>query len=76
MSFNEKGEAIDGRLQSDRPWVVKIQPAYILPWGTMAGAEIDIEAGSADDLGGHLHGRPGLRVRPQRPRQLADVTPT
>ena len=45
MSFNEKGEAIDGRLQSDRPWVVKIQPAYILPWGTMAGAEIDIEAG-------------------------------
>ena len=45
MSFNEKGKPIDGNLQSDRPWVVKIQPAYILPWGTMAGAEIDVEAG-------------------------------
>ena len=45
MSFNEKAKPIDGSLQSDRPWVLKIQPAYILPWGTMAGAEIDVEAG-------------------------------
>jgi len=45
MSFNEKAQPIDGKLQSDRPWVLKIQPAYILPWGTMAGAEIDVESG-------------------------------
>jgi hypothetical protein len=45
MSFDQHAKPIDGRLQSDRPWVVKIQPAYMLPWGTMAGAEIDVEAG-------------------------------
>ena len=25
--------------------VLKMQPSYILPWGTMAGAEIDVESG-------------------------------
>jgi hypothetical protein len=45
MSFDQTAKPINGNLQSDRPWVVKIQPAYILPWGTMAGAEIDVEAG-------------------------------
>ena len=45
MSFDANAKPIDGKLQSDRPWVLKIQPAYILPWGTMAGAEIDVESG-------------------------------
>ncbi len=45
MSFDQSGNAINGRLQSDRPWVLKFQPAYMLPWGTMASAEIDVMAG-------------------------------
>jgi hypothetical protein len=45
MSFDQNAKPVYGRLQSDRPWVVKIQPAYILPWGTQAGAEIDVESG-------------------------------
>jgi outer membrane receptor protein involved in Fe transport len=45
MSFDQTGKVLDGRLQSDRPWVFKLQPAYRLPWGTMAGAEIDVMAG-------------------------------
>jgi hypothetical protein len=45
LSFDQKVHTTYGRLASDRPYVVKIQPAYILPWGTMAGAEIDVESG-------------------------------
>ena len=45
MSYDQTGKAVYGRLESDRPYQIKIQPAYILPWGTMAGAEIDVESG-------------------------------
>jgi len=45
MSFDQNGKPVYGVLQSDRPYVLKIQPAYVLPWGTQAGAEIDVESG-------------------------------
>jgi hypothetical protein len=45
MSFDQRAQAISGDLQSDRPWVFKLQPLYRLPWGTMAGAEIDVMSG-------------------------------
>src|SRR5262249_44855736 len=46
MSFDQTGAPTYGRLQSDRPFVFKLQPGYILPkFGTMVGAEIDVESG-------------------------------
>jgi len=46
MSFDQSVSPVYGRLQSDRPWQLKVQPIYILPWGTQAGAEIDVESGN------------------------------
>jgi hypothetical protein len=45
MAFDQTGKPVYGRLESDRPYQIKIQSAYILPWGTMAGVEIDVESG-------------------------------
>jgi len=45
MSFDQNGKPVFGLLPSDRLYVVKIQPGYLLPWGTQAGAEIDFMSG-------------------------------
>ena len=45
LSFDQTGKPVYGLLASDRPFQLKLQPAYILPWGTQVGAEIDVESG-------------------------------
>lgn len=37
MAFNQTGKANYGRLQSDRPLQIKVQGAYVMPWGTQVG---------------------------------------
>jgi hypothetical protein len=45
MSFDQKGNVIDGRLQSDRPYQFKFQGSYITPWGTSVGVNFSAQSG-------------------------------
>jgi hypothetical protein len=38
MSYDANNQAVFGRLQTDRPHVVKMQATYDFPWGTTVGA--------------------------------------
>lgn len=45
-SFDARGRAVFGRLQTDRPHVWKAQATYDLPWGTMVGTDYVLETGT------------------------------
>lgn len=45
MSFTQSGEANIGRLGTDRPHQVKVQAAYVLPWGTNVGLNQFLQSG-------------------------------
>lgn len=45
MSYDAKGQAVYGRLQTDRPHVFKLQGVYDFKWGTTVGANWFVESG-------------------------------
>ena len=45
LSFDEKGNVVNGRLNTDRPVVFKLQGVYTLPWGTNIGLNFFAENG-------------------------------
>lgn len=46
MSFDQTGQPVYGRLQTDRPHVLKLRPTYELPWGTGIGVNYFLESGT------------------------------
>lgn len=44
--YNQDGQAVYGRLATDRPHQFKVQGAYDLPWGTTAGANFNVFSGT------------------------------
>lgn len=45
MSFDQKGNVIYGRLQTDRPYQFKAQASYNFKWGTSVGANFQASSG-------------------------------
>jgi outer membrane receptor protein involved in Fe transport len=45
MAFDQTGQPLYGRLQSDRPFQFKSQGAYITPWGTQVGVNFVAQSG-------------------------------
>jgi outer membrane receptor protein involved in Fe transport len=45
MSYDANGDAVYGRLQTDRPHVFKLTGVYDFKWGTMVGANWFVESG-------------------------------
>lgn len=46
MSFDENGDVITGRLQTDRPFQFKLQPTYVTRWGTNVGVTFLAQSGT------------------------------
>jgi len=71
LSFDEKGQVTNGRLNTDRPVVFKIQGSYTMPWGTNVGANFFAESGllqsstvSYQGVPFYFHGRGDLGRMP------------
>lgn len=45
MNFDQKGNVINGRLQSDRPYQFKFQGSYQFKWGTTVGMNFQASSG-------------------------------
>jgi hypothetical protein len=46
MSFDQAGDPVFGRLQTDRPHQFKLQATYDFPWGTGVGTDFLLESGT------------------------------
>jgi hypothetical protein len=46
MSFDQNGDPVFGRLQTDRPHQFKLQATYDFPWGTGVGTDFLLETGT------------------------------
>jgi hypothetical protein len=46
MYFDHNGKVVEGRLQTDRPHVFKVQAAYDFKWGTSLGLNYILQSGT------------------------------
>jgi hypothetical protein len=46
MNFDQKGNVIYGRLQTDRPYQFKFQGSYLFKWGTSVGVNFNASSGN------------------------------
>jgi hypothetical protein len=60
MSFDESGQPMYGRLQTDRPVVFEFQGTYDLPWGTGLGMNFLAESGTPLQSQATIQGVPVL----------------